>query len=154
MQIDYVSVFERLRKRDILYGGNNNFAVKKEIEPFIDFEDRNEVLAYKYLLVQYEFYVFHSLHCMDALRAGGNENDLSERGFTSYEIATARTLLKRYGDGFKRKRYLYEANIKIELIAHTICLILENKSLSSIPEDIVQSARRRMNYSNEVLKML
>ena len=103
MQIDYISVFERLRKRDILYGGNNNFAVKKEIEPFIDFEDRNEVLAYKYLLVQYEFYVFHSLHCMDAIRAGGNENDLSERGFTSYEIATARTLLKRYGDTYMRR---------------------------------------------------
>lgn len=154
MQIDYVSVFERLRKRDILYGGNNNFAVRKEIEPFINFEDKNELLAYKYLLVQYEFYVFHSLYCMDALRAGGNEKNLSERGFTSYEIATARTLLKRYGNGFKRKRYLYEANIKIELIAHTICLILENKSLSSIPEEIVQSARRRMKYSNEVLKMV
>ena len=39
MQIDYVSVFERLRKKDILYGGNNNFAIKKEIEPFINFED-------------------------------------------------------------------------------------------------------------------
>ena len=154
MQIDYVSVFERLRKKDILYGGNNNFAIKKEIEPFINFEDRNELLAYKYLLVQYEFYVFHSLHCMDAIRSGSNERDLSERGFTSYEISTARTLLKRYGDGFKRKRYLYEANIKIELIAHTICLILENKSLSSIPEEIVQSARRRMKYSNEVLKMV
>ena len=154
MQIDYVSVFERLRKKDILYGGNNNFAIKKEIEPFINFEDRNELLSYKYLLVQYEFYVFHSLHCMDAIRAGGNEKDLSERGYTSYEISTARTLLKRYGDGFKRKRYLYEANIKIELIAHTICLILENKSLSSIPEEIVQSARRRMKYSNEVLKMV
>lgn len=154
MQIDYVSVFERLRKKDILYGGNSNLAVRKEIEPFINFEDRNEVLAYKYLLVQYEFYVFHSLHCMDAIRAGGNEDDLSERGFTSYEIATARNLLKRYGDGFKRKRYLYEANIKMELIAHTICLILENKSLSSIPEDIVQSARRRMKYSNENLKMV
>ena len=154
MQIDYVSVFERLRKKDILYGGNNNFAVRKEIEPFINFEDRNEVLAYKYLLVQYEFYVFHSLHCMDAIRAGSNEKDLSERGFTSYEIATARTLLKRYWDGFKRKRYLYEANIKMELIAHTICLILENKSLSSIPEEIVQSARRRMKYSNDYLKMV
>ncbi|PHU41195.1 hypothetical protein CSX00_02460 [Pseudobutyrivibrio ruminis] len=152
MQIDYVSVFEKLKERDILFNGRNNLAVKKEIEPFINLRNLNERMAYKYLLVQYEFYIFHSLYCVDLIEAGVCESDMLQIGFTSFEIDTARQLLKRYGRAFEKKKYLYLANIKMGLIASAICLILENKPLDSVPIEILASARRRIKYANDEYK--
>lgn len=149
MQIDYLSVFEKLKDKDILYGGNNNLAIKREIEPYINHEDENEDLAYKYLLVQYEFYIFHALHCMDLIMNEHNEEEMLAQGYSGFEIGTARTLLEQYGASFEKKEYLYAANMKMGLVAHTICLMMENKPLNSIPIDIVESAEKRMAYANE-----
>ena len=149
MQIDYLSVFEKLKDKDILYGGNNNLAIKKEIEPYINHKDENEDLSYKYLLVQYEFYIFHALHCMDLIMNAHNEEEILSQGYSGFEVGTAKTLLKQYGSAFEKKDYLYAANMKMGLVAHTICLMMENKPLNSIPLEIVESAKKRMAYANE-----
>lgn len=148
MQIDYLSVFEKLKTRDILFGGESNLAVKKEIEPFINHRNVNEDLSYKYLLVQYEFYIFHALYCVDLLKSGKSELEIMTLGYTSCEIDTAKKLLGQYGDGLKKKTYLYIANMKMGLVARAICLILENKPLNSIPNEIIDSAKRRIEHAN------
>ncbi|MBR5650288.1 hypothetical protein [Pseudobutyrivibrio sp.] len=152
MQIDYVSVFERLKRRDILFNGENNLAIKNEIKPFINYGNPNEIMAYKYLLVQYEFYIFHSLYCADLIESDVCETDMLKMGFTCFEIDTAKQLLKRYGRAFEKKKYLYFANMKMGLIANAICLILEKKPLDSVPIEILASARRRINYANAEYK--
>lgn len=148
MQIDYLSVFEKVKKRDLLYGGNSNLASKKEIEPFINHENKNEDLSYKYLLVQYEFYIYHAAHCIDLINEGVTEEDILAKGYSPFEIDTAKKLLKQYGQDFEKKKYLYLANMKMGLVAQTICLIIEDKPLNSIPLEIIESAQRRIEYAN------
>lgn len=148
MHIDYISVYERLKNEDISWGGDRNLAIKDEIEPYINFADENEKLSYQYLLVQYEFYIFHALKCMELLKKQMPEESILEQGYTSFEIDTARQLTSQYGDEFKKNKYLYMANLKMGLVAHTICLILEDKPLTSIPMDVVESAKRRLEYAS------
>lgn len=152
MQIDYLKVFERLKDKDILYGGNNNFAIKREIEPFINHDNENEDLSYKYLLVQYEFYIFHAMHCVDLIKDGVSEQDIVAEGYSLLEIDTAKKLIDQYGDGFEKKKYLYVANMKMGLVAQTICLIIEGKPLNSIPIEIIESAKRRIKHADIEVK--
>ena len=124
MQIDYLRVFEKLKDKDILYGGNNNLAIKKEIEPYINHKDENEDLSYKYLLVQYEFYIFHALHCMDLIMNAHKDEEMLAQGYSGFEIGTARTLLEQYGSTFETYCFIIGGHIFFSLIPSPLLEII------------------------------
>jgi len=151
MHINYLEVFERIKDKDILHGGKNNLAIKTEVEPYINHDDTNEDLSCKYLLVEYEFYILHALHCMDLMTASISDKEIIDQGYSEIEVSTARKFIEQYGDSFDKKEYLFIANMKMEMVAHTIGLILENKPLQSIPEEIIKSAKTRIAYADKAL---
>ena len=147
MKMDFLRVFEDIKENDILFGGKTNLAVQNNLYPFIDFSDENAANSYRYLLIQFEFYIFHVSHCYDKLLSGETELELLRAGYNSHETESAVEAIKKYGDDFNPASYIYIANSKIGSIARAIEKILTGADISGIPEEIVKAARRRIAYS-------
>ncbi len=148
MKIDFLSVFDDLKKEDIMYGGKENFAIQKNMKPYINQKNRNHVNAYKYLLVQFEFYIFHVCHCRDLLSKGATEEEIKYMGYSLPEIDSAKKMLKQYGQGFESRAYLYMATAKMGVVASVIEKIQDKKPIQGVPKEIIESAQRRIDFAN------
>lgn len=147
MKIDFLRVFEDIKENDILFGGKTNLAIQKNVYPLINFADENAVNAYKYLLVQFEFYIFHVCHCYDQIIGGESDSTLSDAGYDFNELASAKEAIRKYGRHFNKAIYLYLANAKIGSVARAIEKIVGGQDLSGIPKEIIEAATRRIAYS-------
>ena len=148
MEINILKCFEDVKENDILYGGNSNLTIQRNVYPYLDYRNKSAVEANKYLLLQFEFYIFHVCYCYERIVAGDTDSKLLLQGYTSYEIDTAYKAYEEYGNYWNTKMYLYMSTARIGMISRTIEKLNAGRSIQGIPTDIVESAKRRIKYAN------
>ena len=144
-----MKVFENIKNNDIFFGGEENLSIQRNVYPFLNQNNANEVKANKYLLLQFEFYIYHVCYCYKRLVAGDTENQLLLKGYTVYEVVSAKKARKENGDNWNTNTYLYISTARIGLIARTIEKIERGESVDDVSKDIIDSAYRRIQYAKK-----
>ena len=87
------------------------------------------------------------MKCIELLESNKYDSEILYMGYTNVELTSARNLIDRYGCDIKKKHYLYMANKWMTLVAGAICMILEGNPLNSFPNEIIDSAKRRLEFA-------
>ena len=144
----FLDVFEKHKQKDICFGGNCNLALQRNLRPYINYDNKAEVSAFKHLLPQFLFFTTHVCYCKKEIEKGISKRELRARGYTSEEISSAMKIVNVYGSDFEDIIYMYIATAKIGYVARTIKRITMGEQIpKGTPKDIIDSANRRIKYA-------